>query len=84
MVLAALFLWTNGPGRIPRYGLLALAAQVLLGLLNIALLAPGWMQILHLLVAQVLWVLAWITTVECWPRPQSFRIEGLTAAGSRA
>jgi heme A synthase len=84
MVLAALFVWTDGPGRIPRYGLFALGLQVLLGLLNIALLAPGWMQILHLLVAQVLWVLAWITAVECWPRPQSFRIEGLTAAGSRA
>ena len=30
-------------------------AQVLFGFLNIALGAPGWMQILHLLMAQLLW-----------------------------
>lgn len=32
------------------------AAQVLLGFLNIALAAPGWMQIVHLLAAQLLWM----------------------------
>lgn len=30
--------------------------QVLLGAANIALAAPGWMQVIHLLVAQLLWV----------------------------
>lgn len=30
--------------------------QVLIGLANILLAAPGWMQIVHLLVAQALWV----------------------------
>lgn len=84
LVLAAMFLWAGGPGRIPRYGLMTLGAQVLVGLLNIVLLAPGWMQILHLLIAQILWVFAWITTIECWHRPQAMPLEGLTAAGIRA
>ena len=36
--------------------LMIVGVQVLLGALNITLAAPGWMQIVHLLVAQVLWV----------------------------
>ena len=32
------------------------AAQVMIGFLNIALSAPGWLQIMHLLAAQALWV----------------------------
>ncbi len=32
------------------------AGQVLLGVLNIALAAPGWMQIAHLAMAQLLWI----------------------------
>ena len=38
-------------------GRIALAFQVLFGFANIALGAPGWMQILHLLNSQVVWVL---------------------------
>ncbi len=37
-------------------GLAICVAQVLLGLLNIQLGAPGWMQIAHLALAQVLWI----------------------------
>ena len=36
--------------------LAALTAQVGLGLLNIALAAPGWLQLVHLLGSQVLWI----------------------------
>lgn len=36
--------------------LLLVGVQVLLGVLNIALAAPGWVQIGHLLLAQLLWV----------------------------
>lgn len=36
--------------------LVAVAVQLLVGPLNIVLAAPGWMQLLHLLVAQVLWI----------------------------
>ncbi|MDZ7637668.1 MAG: COX15/CtaA family protein [Bryobacterales bacterium] len=41
--------------------------QLVLGVVNIMLAAPGWMQIVHLLVAQILWVLVWVTTLELWP-----------------
>jgi len=37
-------------------GLVLCVAQVLLGLVNIQLGAPGWMQILHLALAQTLWI----------------------------
>lgn len=37
-------------------GLLLCAGQVVLGLLNIQLGAPGWMQITHLAMAQALWI----------------------------
>ncbi len=37
-------------------GLALSLAQVALGVANIALAAPGWMQILHLALAQVLWL----------------------------
>jgi len=39
-------------------------AQVVVGLLNIALAAPGWMQLVHLLMAQIVWVLAVLTTAS--------------------
>src|SRR5690606_13131037 len=39
-----------------RWAFAAVVAEVCLGLLNIALAAPGWLQLAHLLVAQALWV----------------------------
>jgi heme A synthase len=42
-------------------------AQLAAGVLNIALLAPVWMQILHLLVADLLWVALVVTTLETAP-----------------
>ncbi len=36
-------------------------AQVLLGIVNIALSAPGWMQLIHLLVAKILWLVTLVT-----------------------
>ncbi len=35
------------------------AAQVLIGLANIALAAPGWMQLVHLLMANLVWLGVW-------------------------
>jgi heme A synthase len=40
----------------PGVGLILCGGQILLGLLNIQLGAPGWMQILHLALAQGLWI----------------------------
>ncbi|MCX4248092.1 COX15/CtaA family protein [Paraliomyxa miuraensis] len=44
----------------------AVLTQVVLGLLDIGLAAPGWMQLLHLLLAQGVWVAAVLTTVSAW------------------
>lgn len=44
----------------------AVIAQVLVGLLNIGLAAPGWMQLVHLLLAQLVWIALVLTTVSAW------------------
>jgi heme A synthase len=38
--------------------------QLAAGAVNIVLLAPVWMQILHLLLADLLWVALVVTTLE--------------------
>ncbi len=38
-------------------------SQVLIGLLNIALAAPGWIQLVHLLLAQIVWLALVFLTV---------------------
>lgn len=55
---------------------IALAAQLLFGLLNIVLAAPAWMQILHLLNAQILWICVAALLLLVWrpaPAPPAFR-----------
>lgn len=42
----------------------AVLAQVVLGVANIALAAPGWMQLAHLLLAQTVWIAAVLTTAS--------------------
>jgi heme A synthase len=42
--------------RLSRLVMAAASAQITLGIVNVLLLAPVWMQILHLLVADLLWV----------------------------
>lgn len=47
-----------------RYIVVTTVVQVALGLLNIYLSAPGWMQVVHLAVANLLWIawtMAWFT-----------------------
>jgi heme A synthase len=39
-------------------------AQVVLGVVNIALAAPGWLQLAHLLLAQAVWIVAVLTTAS--------------------
>lgn len=52
-------------GRLARRAVPALAAaQVLIGVANIWLLAPVWMQLLHLLVADLLWITLVLTSAE--------------------
>ena len=42
--------------------------QVALGVLNILLAAPGWMQIVHLLVSQGIWILTVVAWLAAWPQ----------------
>jgi len=48
---------------------LLLVLQVLLGFLNIALAAPGWMQLVHLLNAQLLWIALAALYLNAWRPP---------------
>jgi heme A synthase len=45
----------------------AVLLQLVLGVVNIMLAAPGWMQIFHLLMAQALWLVVWVTVLDLWP-----------------
>ncbi|MCH9683232.1 MAG: COX15/CtaA family protein [Deltaproteobacteria bacterium] len=53
---------TRRLARAMQHGVLA---QVVLGILNIGLAAPGWMQLLHLLLAQVVWIAVVLTAASC-------------------
>ncbi|MCA9649703.1 MAG: COX15/CtaA family protein [Myxococcales bacterium] len=44
----------------------AVVTQVVLGIVNIGLAAPGWMQLAHLLMAQAVWVMLLLTAVAAW------------------
>ncbi len=63
---ALLWLMQTWPLRLLKSGLHALAGQTALGFLNIALGAPGWMQLLHLLTAQVVWMLIFLAVATLW------------------
>ncbi|MBY0505826.1 MAG: COX15/CtaA family protein [Bryobacteraceae bacterium] len=56
----------RGGGWLAQVGLGLVATQVCLGLLNVALAAPPWMQIVHLLVSQCLWVVLWLGVLSFW------------------
>ncbi len=63
---AALFLrlMLRGAGSMAQLGLGLVATQVGLGFLNVALAAPPWMQILHLLMSQCVWVVVWLAGIS--------------------
>lgn len=44
--------------------MITVCAQVAVGLLNIAMAAPGWLQLCHLLVGQLLWICALLMTAS--------------------
>jgi cytochrome c oxidase assembly protein subunit 15 len=74
-VIAAIFvLWLleqarkAGAGRLATVVLALLAFQFALGLADVLLLAPVWMQIVHLLGADLYWVaLVTLAAVVIWP-----------------
>ena len=90
-IVAAVFVaWLVGQGR--RRGAVRLAATVLallgfqlaLGLADIVLLAPVWMQILHLLGADLYWVaLVSLAAVVIWPAGSSMPRKQMIQATNR-
>jgi len=66
-VLAAVRRQTSSLGRLLFWASSVVVLQVTLGFLNILLAAPGWMQIVHLLVSQVIWILTVVAWLATWP-----------------
>lgn len=54
---------------------LALLVQLTLGVLNILLLAPVWLQMVHLLVADVLWLALVVLVASSGARGKSSRVD---------
>jgi cytochrome c oxidase assembly protein subunit 15 len=52
----ALWLAANVRSRLSRWLLGLIAAQIVLGIADVLLLAPVWMQVLHLLFADLYWI----------------------------
>jgi len=51
-------------GRLAALALAAVVCQMGLGFFNVLFAAPGWMQMIHLLAAQVVWILTWLVYVS--------------------
>jgi len=59
-------------GSLAKRAVIVLAAgQVLLGFVNVWLLAPVWMQLAHLLVADLLWIALVVLTASALSRPDA-------------
>ena len=59
--------WLFWPGRgegWARLVLLAVGVELALGVVNIALAAPGWMQLIHLAAAHAVWIAALLASLE--------------------
>ncbi len=72
LVTAALAVLRHGDSWTMRYALLTMLlvlVQLGAGLLNVALLAPIWLQLLHLLLADLLWLALVLMTASTLARP---------------
>ena len=70
---AAVPLAAGGPPRAPgptRASSCSPSCQVVLGFVNVWLLAPVWMQLTHLLVADLLWIALVVLTASALARPE--------------
>jgi protoheme IX farnesyltransferase len=57
--------------------------QMCLGLLNLGLLAPVWMQLVHLLFADLFWVsLVFLAAAVLSEQPETIRVQGFGGAGT--
>ena len=74
VVLVGMFVRRRRPGpmtaRLSRRLTALFATQVMVGAFNVALLAPVWMQLVHLLVADVVWITLVCTTAAALAAPE--------------
>lgn len=64
-IIAVAFVWQQRlPTHLATMTALAAIAQLSAGAINVALLTPSWMQILHLLLGAVLWILLVMLTLR--------------------
>lgn len=81
-LLVGAAVWSRAKNRHGRFALSLFALQLGLGALNVYLLAPVWMQIIHLAVSDVMWVFLVLATAEALAfedkkeRPSPARSEG--------
>ena len=72
LILVAI--WLNSSHRVPNIKTLAqvltllLAVQLVVGALNVALLAPVWIQLAHLLTSDLIWIVLVLLTVSALAR----------------
>ncbi len=73
VIAAAYLIWLlereAGSNRWAKAALYMVAIQVMIGFANVGLAAPGWLQIIHLLAAQVLWVVLILACASLGERP---------------
>jgi heme a synthase len=87
VIAGALVIWLviqarrRGSGRLRRVVVALLGVQFVLGVLDVVLLAPVWMQIVHLLAADLYWVaLVTLAAQVVWPAELAGREELSPAA----
>ena len=66
-VAAAIAVFRSGQSRLAIYVLVLVLAQLVAGAINVILLAPIWMQITHLLLADLVWIALVLLAVEGRP-----------------
>ena len=89
LILVAIWLYSSQ--KVPpiktlaRVLILLLAIQLAAGVVNVALLAPVWMQLVHLLLADLIWItLVLLTTSALAKIPRDARIRNLSQQGLEA
>jgi heme A synthase len=88
VVLAGIYVRRRRPGpmtaRLSRRLVALFAAQVMVGAFNVALLAPVWMQLIHLLMADLVWITLVCTAAAELAEPHAPGASGAIYPGAAA
>ena len=84
-IALAVYLARAGNRRLSNLLLINLAAQFVLGIADVLLLAPTWLQVLHLFGADIFWItLVVIATRLTWHKPSFHRIGSAPSSATAA